>query len=54
MAGLMIQNLSRELFSIANDNDGKLRKSAWYLLRRIRYDAAFDVLPLFPQAEAVS
>ena len=26
MAGLMIQNLSRELFSIANDNDGKLKK----------------------------
>ena len=39
MAGLMIQNLSRELFSIANANEGKLKK------RVVFYCDEFGTMP---------
>ena len=47
MAGLMIQNLSRELFSIANDNDGKLKKRVVFYCDEFGTMPSFDVLPLF-------
>ena len=47
MAGLMIQNLSRELFSIANDNDGKLKKRVVFYCDEFGTMPPFDVLPLF-------
>ena len=47
MAGLMIQNLSRELFSIANDNDGKLLKGVVFYCDEFGTMPPFDVLPLF-------
>ena len=47
MAGLMIQNLSRELFSIANDNDGNLKKRVVFYCDEFGTMPPFDVLPLF-------
>ena len=47
MAGLMIQNLSRELFSIANANDGKLKKRVVFYCDEFGTMPPFDVLPLF-------
>ena len=47
MAGLMSQNLSRELFSIANDNDGKLKKRVVFYCDEFGTMPPFDVLPLF-------
>ena len=47
MAGLMIQNRSRELFSIANANDGKLKKRVVFYCDEFGTMPPFDVLPLF-------
>ena len=47
MAGLMIQNLSRELFSIANANEGKLKKRVVFYCDEFGTMPPFDVLPLF-------
>ena len=47
MAGLMIQNLSRELFSIADANEGKLKKRVVFYCDEFGTMPPFDVLPLF-------
>ena len=47
MAGLMIQNLSRELFSIADANEGKLKKRVIFYCDEFGTMPPFDVLPLF-------
>ena len=47
MAGLMIQNLSRELFSIADANEGKLKKRVVFYCDEFGTMLPFDVLPLF-------
>ena len=47
MAGLMIQNLSRELFSIADANKGKLKKRVVFYCDEFGTMPPFDVLPLF-------
>ena len=52
MAGLMIQNLSRELFSIANDNDGKLKKRVVFYCDEFGTMPPFDVLPLFSAGQS--
>ena len=45
--GLMIQNLSRELFSIADANEGKLKKRVVFYCDEFGTMPPFDVLPLF-------
>lgn len=47
MAGLMIQNLSRELFSVADENGGKLKNRVVLFCDEFGTMPAFDVLPLF-------
>ena len=47
MAGLMIQNLSRELFSVADENGGKLRNRVVLFCDELGTMPAFDILPLF-------
>ena len=47
MAGLMIQNLSRELFKIADDNGGRLPNRAVLFCDEFGTMPPFDVLPLF-------
>lgn len=47
MAGLMIQNLSRELFSVADENDGKLQNRVVIFADEFGTMPPFDVLPLF-------
>ena len=47
MAGLMIQNLSRELFSIADANERKLKKRVVFYCDEFGTMPPFDVLPLF-------
>ena len=47
MAGLMIQNLSRELFSIADANEGKLKKRVVFYCDEFGTMPPFDILPLF-------
>lgn len=47
MAGLIIQNLSRELFSVADENGGKLINRVVLFCDEFGTMPAFDVLPLF-------
>ena len=47
MAGLMIQNLSRELFSVADENGGKLQNRVVIFADEFGTMPPFDVLPLF-------
>ena len=47
MAGLMIQNLSRELFAVADENGGKLQNHAVLYCDEFGTMPPFDVLPLF-------
>ena len=47
MAGLMIQNLSRELFSVADENGGKLKNRVVFYCDELGTMPAFDILPLF-------
>lgn len=47
MAGLMIQTLSRELFSVANEHDGKLQNRVVFFCDELGTMPAFDILPLF-------
>lgn len=47
MAGLIIQNLSRELFSVADDNGGKLKNRVVLFCDELGTMPAFDILPLF-------
>ena len=47
VAGLMIQNLSRELFSVADENGGKLKNRVVLFCDELGTMPAFDILPLF-------
>ena len=47
MAGLMIQTLSRELFSVADEHDGKLPSWVVFFCDELGTMPAFDILPLF-------
>ena len=47
MAGLMIQTLSRELFSVADEHDGKLPSREVFFCDELGTMPAFDILPLF-------
>ena len=47
MAGLMIQNLSRELFSVADENGGRLKNRVVLFCDELGTMPAFDILPLF-------
>ena len=47
MAGLMIQTLSRELFMIADENNGRLPKRVMFFCDELGTMPAFDILPLF-------
>ena len=47
LAGLMIQNLSRELFAVAEDNDGKLKNRVVLFCDELGTMPPFDILPLF-------
>ena len=47
MAGLMIQNLSRELFAVADENGGKLQSRVVLFCDEFGTMPPFDVLPLF-------
>lgn len=47
MAGLMIQNLSRELFAVADENGGKLKNRVVLFCDEFGTMPPFDVLPLF-------
>lgn len=47
MAGLMIQTLSRELFAVADENDGKLKNRVVLFCDELGTMPAFDILPLF-------
>ena len=47
LAGLMIQNLSRELFAVADDNDGKLKNRVVLFCDELGTMPPFDILPLF-------
>jgi len=47
MAGLMIQTLSRELFSVADENGGKLPNRVVLFCDELGTMSAFDILPLF-------
>ena len=47
MAGLMIQNLSRELFAVADENDGKLQNRVVLYCDEFGTMPPFDVLTLF-------
>ena len=47
MAGLMIQTLSRELFSVAEEHDGKLPSRVVFFCDELGTMPAFDILPLF-------
>ena len=47
MAGLMIQNLSRELFSVADEHGGKLQNRVVFYCDEFGTMPPFDVLPLF-------
>ena len=45
MAGLMIQTLSRELFSVADEHDGKLQNRVVFFCDELGTMRAFDILP---------
>ena len=47
MAGLMIQTLSRELFSVADEHGGKLPNRVVFFCDELGTMPAFDILPLF-------
>ena len=47
MAGLMIQNLSRELFSVADEHGGKLPNRVVLFCDELGTMPPFDILPLF-------
>ena len=47
LAGLMIQSLSRELFSVADEHDGKLPCRVVFFCDELGTMPAFDILPLF-------
>ena len=47
LAGLMIQTLSRELFSVADEHDGKLPCRVVFVCDELGTMPAFDILPLF-------
>ena len=47
MAGLLIQNLSRELFSVADEHGGKLQNRVVIFADEFGTMPPFDVLPLF-------
>ena len=47
MVGLMIQNLSRELFAVADENGGKLKNRVVLFCDEFGTMPPFDVLPLF-------
>ena len=47
MAGLMIQNLSRELFSVAGEHGGKLQNRVVFYCDELGTMPPFDILPLF-------
>jgi type IV secretion system protein VirD4 len=47
MAGLMIQTLSRELFSVADENGGRLPNRVVLFCDELGTMPAFDILPLF-------
>jgi len=47
MAGLMIQTLSRELFSVADENGGRLKNRVVLFCDELGTMPAFDILPLF-------
>ena len=47
LAGLMIQTLSRELFSVADEHDGKLPCRVVFFCDELGTMPAFDILPLF-------
>ena len=47
MAGLIIQNLSRELFAVADENDGKLQNRVVLYCDEFGTMPPFDILPLF-------
>jgi len=47
MAGLMIQTLARELFSVADENGGKLKNRVILFCDELGTMPPFDILPLF-------
>lgn len=47
MAGLMIQNLSHELFSVADEHGGRLQNRVVFFCDELGTMPAFDILPLF-------
>ena len=47
IAGLMIQNLSRELFSVADENGGRLKNRVIFYCDELGTMPPFDILPLF-------
>lgn len=47
MAGLMIQNLSHELFSVADENGGKLKNRVVLFCDELGTMPPFEILPLF-------
>ena len=47
MAGLMVQNLSRELFSVADEHGGKLQNRVVFYCDELGTMPPFDILPLF-------
>ena len=47
MAGLMIQNLARELFAVADENSGKLKNRVVFFCDELGTMPPFDILPLF-------
>lgn len=47
MASLMLQNLSRELFAVADENDGKLKSRVVLFCDEFGTMPPFEVLPLF-------
>ena len=47
IASLMIQNLSRELFSVADDNEGRLKNRVVIYADELGTMPPFDILPLF-------
>ena len=47
IAGLMIQNLSRELFSVADENGGRLKNRVIFFCDELGTMPPFDILPLF-------
>ena len=47
IAALMIQNLSRELFSVADEHDGRLKNRVVLFCDELGTMPPFDILPLF-------